>query len=71
MVVLAAFCALLLHTMLYAAFLEDPLSWTLLGVGTALARGAGGRIASRASAAGGTGGPGPGGGRSRRVRATA
>ena len=23
--------------MLYAAFLEDPLTWTLLGVGTALA----------------------------------
>jgi O-antigen ligase len=29
----AAFVGLLVHTMLYAAFLEDPLSWTLLGVG--------------------------------------
>ena len=27
----AAFLALLLHTMLYAAFLEDPVTWTLLG----------------------------------------
>jgi len=33
----AAFLALLLHTMLYAAFLEDPLTWTLLGIGGALA----------------------------------
>ena len=36
-VVAAAFAALLVHTLLYAAFLEDPLSWALLGVGTALA----------------------------------
>jgi len=33
----AAFAALVLHTLLYAAFLEDPLTWTLLGVGVALA----------------------------------
>lgn len=33
----AAFLALLFHTLVYAAFLEDPLTWTLLGVGTALA----------------------------------
>jgi putative inorganic carbon (hco3(-)) transporter len=32
----AAFCALVLHTLVYAAFLEDPLSWTLLAVGAAL-----------------------------------
>ena len=37
-VVAAAFAALLFHTLLYAAFLEDPLTWTLLGIGTALAR---------------------------------
>jgi O-antigen ligase len=37
----AAFVALLAHTMMYAAFLEDPLSWTLLAVGTALATAAG------------------------------
>ena len=36
-VVAAAFAALVVHTMLYAAFLEDPLTWTLLAVGTALA----------------------------------
>lgn len=34
----AAFIALLAHTFMYAAFLEDPLTWTLLGVGVALAR---------------------------------
>ncbi|GAC1441015.1 MAG: hypothetical protein NVSMB51_20980 [Solirubrobacteraceae bacterium] len=33
----AAFAALVLHTMLYADFLEDPVTWTLLAVGTALA----------------------------------
>ncbi len=33
----AAFLALVFHTMLYADFLEDPATWTLLGVGTALA----------------------------------
>ena len=33
----AAFCALVTHTLMYAAFLEDPLTWALLGVGTALA----------------------------------
>ena len=33
----AAFCALLLHTFVYAAFLEDPLSWTLLAVAGGLA----------------------------------
>jgi O-Antigen ligase len=35
--IVAAFLALLLHTMLYAAFLEDPLTWTLLAIGGALA----------------------------------
>ena len=35
--VAAAFAALLLHTMLYADFLEDPLTWALLGIGTVLA----------------------------------
>lgn len=33
----AAFLALLFHTLVYAAFLEDPITWTLLGLGTALA----------------------------------
>jgi O-antigen ligase len=33
----AAFAGLMLHTWLYAAFLEDPLTWVLLAVGTALA----------------------------------
>jgi hypothetical protein len=33
----AGFAALVLHTWLYAAFLEDPVTWTLLAVGSALA----------------------------------
>jgi O-antigen ligase len=33
----AAFAALVLHTWVYADFLEDPLTWTLLGIGVALA----------------------------------
>ncbi len=33
----AAFAALIFHTMLYADFLEDPVTWALLGVGVALA----------------------------------
>jgi O-antigen ligase len=35
-VVASAFCALLLHTFVYAAFLEDPLTWTLLAMAAAL-----------------------------------
>ncbi|HKG01907.1 MAG TPA: O-antigen ligase family protein [Conexibacter sp.] len=35
--VAAAFLALVFHTLVYAAFLEDPLTWALLGIGTALA----------------------------------
>jgi len=33
----AAFIALVAHTLLYAAFLEDPLAWALLAAGSALA----------------------------------
>ncbi|MBE2316882.1 O-antigen ligase family protein [Solirubrobacter sp. CPCC 204708] len=33
----AMFAALVLHTWLYAAFLEDPVTWTLLALGSALA----------------------------------
>src|SRR6202035_2126011 len=33
----ACFAALVLHTFTYADFLEDPLTWTLLGVGASLA----------------------------------
>jgi O-antigen ligase len=33
----AGFAALVLHTWLYASFLEDPVTWTLLALGTALA----------------------------------
>ena len=43
----AAFVALVVHTLMYAAFLEDPLTWVLLAVGTALA----GQAAAATSAA--------------------
>jgi O-antigen ligase len=35
--VLAAFVALLVHTMAYAGFYEDPITWTLLALGASLA----------------------------------
>ena len=34
--VVAALAALVFHTLLYAAFLEDPITWTLLGAGIGL-----------------------------------
>ncbi len=34
----ACFTALVLHTWTYADFLEDPITWTLLGIGVAFAR---------------------------------
>jgi O-antigen ligase len=34
----ALFCALVVHTMMYAAFLEDPLTWAILAAGAAFAR---------------------------------
>jgi O-antigen ligase len=34
----AAFCGLVLHTLLYAAFLEDPITWTLLAAAIVLGR---------------------------------
>jgi putative inorganic carbon (HCO3(-)) transporter len=37
--VLAAFVALLVHTMAYAGFFEDPITWVLLAVGASLATG--------------------------------
>ena len=33
----AAFAALVTHTMMYAAFLEDPFTWVILGAGLAIA----------------------------------
>jgi O-antigen ligase len=39
MAIAACFAALVLHTWTYADFLEDPITWTLLGIGVALARG--------------------------------
>ncbi len=54
----AAYCALILHTLVYAAYLEDPLSWVLLAIAAGLRvqdidNGDGevsGRIASRLAA---------------------
>ena len=36
--VAAAFAALVVHTLVYAAFLEDPLTWALLAAAVALRR---------------------------------
>jgi O-antigen ligase len=36
--VLAAFVGLVVHTLVYDDFLSDPITWTLLGMGVALAR---------------------------------
>jgi O-antigen ligase len=47
----ACFAALVLHTWTYADFLEDPMTWTLLGIGVALARGtAGEKVGSESCA---------------------
>ena len=35
----AAYCALVLHTLVYAAYLEDPLSWALLAIAAGLRAG--------------------------------
>jgi O-antigen ligase len=42
----AAYAGLVLHTLIYAAFLEDPLSWVLLALGATL------RLASEARGSG-------------------
>ena len=47
----AGFVAVVVHTWLYAAFLEDPVTWTLLAVGAVLAR----RPRSRRASAGALG----------------
>jgi putative inorganic carbon (HCO3(-)) transporter len=39
--VLAAFVALLVHTMAYAGFFQDPITWVLLALGASLAAGRG------------------------------
>jgi O-antigen ligase len=48
----AAFAALVLHTWTYADFLEDPMTWALLAVGAALARGEGALASLSAERAG-------------------
>jgi O-antigen ligase len=50
----AGFAALVLHTWTYADFLEDPLTWTLLALGVALARGGPDLWETRAPAAAST-----------------
>jgi O-antigen ligase len=47
----AAFTALVLHTFLYAAFLEDPITWTLLAAALVLARAESPATSARASSA--------------------
>ena len=51
MAIAACFAALVLHTWTYADFLEDPVTWALLGIGVALARaGIGDAASARADA---------------------
>ncbi|HEX4719433.1 MAG TPA: O-antigen ligase family protein [Thermoleophilaceae bacterium] len=50
----AAFTGLVVHTLAYAAFLEDPLTWTLLGAALGLRFSAGQPASARAAAAEGT-----------------
>jgi hypothetical protein len=51
-VLVATYAALVTHTMMYAAFLEDPLTWVILGIGVAIVPLAGPRVApSRTPAA--------------------
>jgi len=38
--ILATFLALLVHTIAYASFYEDPIAWVLLAAGASLAEGA-------------------------------
>ena len=60
--VAACFAALVLHTWAYADFLEDPETWTLLGIGVALAArrtAAASRDRARPRAPGGAPTPGP------------
>ena len=51
--VLVVVCVLSLvaHTMMYAAFLEDPLTWVLLGAGSAMAGWTTSRVRDRHAAA--------------------
>jgi hypothetical protein len=35
--VIAAFVALLVHTMAYAGFFQDPITWVLMAIGASLA----------------------------------
>jgi putative inorganic carbon (HCO3(-)) transporter len=56
----AAYSGLVLHTMLYAAFLEDPITWTLLAVGIVYGRpdrATGAASASSSASASVSGGP--------------
>jgi O-antigen ligase len=55
----AAFLALVCHTMLYADFLEDPVTWALLGVGMSLARAAPLTAPERSAARVGVAAPAP------------
>ena len=48
-VIAAGFVAVVVHTWLYAAFLEDPVTWTLLAIGAVLARRPRSRRASKAA----------------------
>lgn len=60
----AAFTALVVHTFLYAAFLEDPITWTLLAAAIVLSR-TGSPSAAGAASSAGRSAASPGSGRTR------
>jgi putative inorganic carbon (HCO3(-)) transporter len=51
--VLAAFVALLVHTMAYAGFFQDPITWVLMAVGASLAAATPAAVAARTGSPGG------------------
>jgi O-antigen ligase len=57
--VLATFVALLVHTLAYAGFVEDPITWVLLAVGASLAAARAGAIRGDPAVAGGGSGGAP------------
>jgi O-antigen ligase len=58
-VLVATYAALVTHTMMYAAFLEDPLTWMIIGIGLAIAPAPGARPVPSVAPAGVEAAPAP------------
>jgi O-antigen ligase len=55
----AAYSGLVLHTLLYAAFLEDPITWTLIAVAIVVGRSNGASASASSAPASSAASPGP------------